>query len=293
MTEQPIAEYGITPSCFQGLHDFCSYTGKPITRDSCPCNCHEPVAELDTNKEKETPVAPTTELEKYEDEAVEGEIVEAAEPLTKRAAQALDKKIRTASDKLVNNVNAFYELLEQAARGEIHVALGYSSWTAWMSDAVQFTPADRIERQELVKLMNGKGMSQRKIAGTLGVSQKTVDRDLEGVESEDSSVTTGTGSTYPKHPKAKTTEVETEIIDAEVVDDANAEAEAAPRTVNDVASEFREEIDALGIGVQAFKDILEYEEFPKAAKTVANRYLNRLGEHISELQKVVDCLMET
>lgn len=288
MSEQPIAEYGITPSCFQGLHNFCSYTDKPVTRDSCPCNCHEPVAELDTNKERETPMAPTTEVEVYKDEAVEGEIVPAAEPLTERAAKALDKKVRAASDKLSANVDAFYNLLEQAAQGSIHVALNYPSWTAWMKDAVQFTPSDRIERKELVKLMNGKGMSQRTIAGTLGVSQKTVDRDLEGVESDDSSVTTTAGRTYPKHKAEAEPEADDEIVDAEVVEGEVVE----PRTVNEVASEFREEIDVIGISLQAFRDIMDYEEWDKATRTVSNRYLNKLGEYISELQKIVDCLME-
>jgi len=224
----------------------------------------------------------STEVEVYEDAPVEGEIVEAA-PLTKRAAQALDKKIRAASDKLSVNVNTFYDLLEQAAQGSIHVALEYPSWTAWMADAVQFTPSDRVERKELVKLMNGKGMSQRAIAGTLNISQKTVDRDLDGVESDDSTVTTVSGRTYPKNKTApEPVEEEEDALDVE---------EVPLLTVNEVAAEFRDEVDAVGVSIQAFKDILDYEEYDKASKTVASRYLNKMGEYISELQKIVDRMM--
>lgn len=222
----------------------------------------------------------TTELEVYE-----GEIV--AEPLTKRAAQALDKKIRTASDKLTGTVDSLYELLEQAAVGQIHRVLEYPSWTAWMKDAVQFTPSDRVERKLVVALMSGKGMSQRAIAATLGVSQKTVDRDLDGVESGDSTVVTTTaGKTYPKNKQAPVAEDEQEPLEAEIVEEGDA-----PRTVNDVAGEFRTETDNVGIDIQALKDIMDYDEFEKASKTVANRYLNKLGEHVSELQKIIDQLM--
>jgi len=203
----------------------------------------------------------------------EVEVYVEAPLLTKRAAEALDRKVRTSSDRLSVNVNKFYDLLEQAAQGSIHVALDYPSWTAWVADAVQFCPSDRVERKELAKLMNGKGMSQRMIAGTLNVSQKTVDRDLEGVESEDSTVITARGRTYPKNRTA---------------DEALPLDLGEPwLTVNEVAGEFRAEIDAIGISIRALKGIMDYEEFGKASKTVASRYLYRTGDHASELQKIV------
>jgi hypothetical protein len=90
-----------------------------------------------------------------------GEIVE---PLSKPQAKALDKRIRSASDKVASNFNLLLDLLEEAARGQIHRSLGASSWTAYVKDAVQINISDRIERKSLVSLMSGKGMSQPAIA---------------------------------------------------------------------------------------------------------------------------------
>jgi hypothetical protein len=40
-------------------------------------------------------------------------------------------------------VNALLDLLGEAARGQIHVALGYSSWTGYVKDAVRIQPSDK------------------------------------------------------------------------------------------------------------------------------------------------------
>lgn len=77
------------------------------------------------------------------------------EPLSKPQAKALDKRIRTASDKVATSVNTLLNLLEEAAPGQIHRALGATSWTAWFRDAVQ------LERKSLMSLMSGRAMSQK------------------------------------------------------------------------------------------------------------------------------------
>jgi hypothetical protein len=76
-------------------------------------------------------------------------------PLSKPQAKALDKRIRAASDKVGTNVNALLNLLDEAAYGQIHRALGVTSWTAWFRDAVQ------LERKSLMSLMSGRGMSRK------------------------------------------------------------------------------------------------------------------------------------
>lgn len=235
-----------------------------------------------------------TDVEVYEDDPIEGEIVEAPTPLTKKAAQALDKRIRACSDKMITQADVLAaqaatlgDLLEQAAQGQIVAVLEYPSWTAYVKDAVRFTPQDRFERKQLVREMSEKGASQRAIAAVLGISQKTVDRDLDGVES-DGSVTTTAGKTYPKKKKPEPEQEPLEVDEVEV----DPDAEVAPMSVNDVANEFRNEIDNVGIAIQAMKDVIDIDEFEKAAKVVANRYLNKLGEYISELEKIRDVLME-
>jgi hypothetical protein len=56
--------------------------------------------------------------------------------IERREAKALDTKIRTLGGKIDANVTALRGLLENAAQADIHVALGYSSWPAYLRDAV-------------------------------------------------------------------------------------------------------------------------------------------------------------
>lgn len=212
------------------------------------------------------------------------------EPLSENKAKALDKKIRAASDKLTDNVNALFDLLDQAAAGQIHVALGYPSWTAYTKDAVRFTPSDKVERKELAKMMSGKGMSQRAIASTLGVSQKTIDRDLEG-ESSDSGEVTGTdGKTYAKTKMEPEAQPEPGVIDAEVVD--APEDDEPQYTAADVIEEFKTEVDNLLINMQAFKDVVtaDAELFDKARKRIAQRFTGKLKAAAADLEDLINLI---
>jgi hypothetical protein len=215
---------------------------------------------------------------------VDAEVVE-TKRLTERQAKALDKQIRAASDRLTSNVEALWELLEHAAGGEIHVALGYSSWTAYVKEAVRFTPSDRIERKALVSLMSGRGMSQRAIAGTLGVDHKTVGNDLRegGENSAPDNVVGLDGKTYRhKKPEPEVVGSDNGVIDAEVVVDEEPARKAA-----EVVSDFGDEIETLQINVQAFKDVLGDELFPKARERIAQRYLDRLEKAAIDIDGVI------
>jgi len=208
-------------------------------------------------------------------EAETAEVVEVA-PLTERQAKALNKKIRAANDKMQTDAENLFDLLEQAAAGRIHEALGYASWTAWFSETVQIRPQDREQRKALVAMMTGKGMSQRAAAKALGVSQKTVDRDLEGTESDDSETVTSLDGSQRSRKKKP-------IIDAEVVS-----VEEPERTAGDVVNDFSNEIDTLLINVQAFKDVLDDELFGKARKRIAQRFVKRLNGAINDLTKIME-----
>jgi transcriptional regulator with XRE-family HTH domain len=252
----------------------------------------------------------TAELEPV----VDAELVEAV-PLTERQAKALDKKIRTASDKFTDNWNTLLTLLEEAARRQIHVALG-KSWTAWFKDAVQITPSDRVERKALVSLMSGKGMSQRAIASVIGVGVGTVNRDLAGVptgtpepDAESAKITGLDNKTYkwpepepepepvdtPSEPTGVTDVLDVEEVepDSEPEPESEAEPESGPEPepkLSPVTSEFRDEVYNLQNNVQAFKDILDDERFPKARRRIAKSHADTLGECIADLQTILDLL---
>lgn len=230
----------------------------------------------------------STELEVIEAEIVEDKVVEAPEPLSEAKAKALDKKIRAASVKVADNSATLLDLLEDAMKGQIHVALGYASWSAWCKEAAPVLPADPNERKAMVSLMSGNGVSQRIMAELLSVNQSTVSRDVKEIEGDApaSSVTVGSDEkVYPKKPKKE----KQEPLDVE-----EAELPEEPRKATDVIDDFGENMDYLVPNVQAFTDIInvDSELFPKARKRIAQRYLNRLTTAISDLQKVVDELME-
>lgn len=105
------------------------------------------------------------------------EILEVAE------AKRLDQKIRLLAGSISESLTKLQGLVEQARAGDIHVALGYPSWTAYVADALKVeVRIGRVQRRELVSWLSGEGMSQRAIADVVGVDQKTVSNDLRSGE---------------------------------------------------------------------------------------------------------------
>ena len=105
--------------------------------------------------------------------------IEVIEPLDVAAATRLDKRIRLMAATVRDNLTKTAELVEEAKAGQIHVALGFSSWTAYLADAI----GGQIElgtesRRAVVELLAGEGMSNRAIAAAVGVSHPTVAADL-------------------------------------------------------------------------------------------------------------------
>jgi hypothetical protein len=103
------------------------------------------------------------------------------------SAARLDKRIRLLVGTITDNWTKLVNLVEEAQRGEIHKALGFRSWTAYVAD-VFTVPArlDRPQRQQLVAYLSGEGMSQRAIADVVAVDQKTVSNDLRAREENSS-----------------------------------------------------------------------------------------------------------
>lgn len=127
-----------------------------------------------------------------------GEIVE---PLTADDARRLTERIRIAAANYTEAKAKVLELVDEAKAGSAHVALGYKSWTAYLSDVLSDEPLRlaRDERRELVTRLADEGMSRRAIAPIVGVSDGTVQRDLEAVVRDVpvERITTGlNGSTY-------------------------------------------------------------------------------------------------
>lgn len=148
------------------------------------------------------------------------------EPLGPEDAERLDRRIRmlaeTARDNLVELETTLIELravLDEAEAGQIHLARGYASWTDYAADALA---TFRLElttetRRQVVRMLTGRGMSQRAIARAVGAGKTMVQRDIteprdgQVVHDRPPAATTGTdGKRYPRRrpvgPVAHTTD---------------------------------------------------------------------------------------
>ena len=108
-----------------------------------------------------------------------GEIVE---HMDVDAARRLTERIRLAATNYTDAKAKVLGLVDEAKAGNAHIALGYKSWTAYLSDVLSDEPLRlaRDDRRELVGKLADEGMSSRAIAPIVGASHATVQRDIEG-----------------------------------------------------------------------------------------------------------------
>ena len=141
-------------------------------------------------------------------------------------ARRLTERIRLMAMTVGDNIDKLKGLVSEARESEVHVALGYASWTAYLADVLGETPMrlERDVRQELVAELSAQGMSTRAIAPIVGVSQKTVDRDVR--ESNDSPVEPVTEPAPDSYWSPETSFVGAHPITGEILD--------APTTVTEV-----------------------------------------------------------
>jgi hypothetical protein len=95
---------------------------------------------------------------------------------------------RAITEAIKGAVEQVFELIKDAYNRRAWLALGYRTWDTWCAKEFRTAPlmVPREERPEMVRSMRQAGLSQRAIASATGVSQKTVDRDLDATESNDS-----------------------------------------------------------------------------------------------------------
>lgn len=227
-------------------------------------------------------------------DVVQGEIVDLPAPLSEGKAKQLDRRIKAAREKYVDSMDYLLGLIQEAAEGQIWVALGLPSMSAYLKENVAIIPQDTAERRALTEALAGKGFSNRTTADVLGVDEATVRRDKKATGAAPAAGDTVHGADGKEYPAAQPP-LDVDEVDSSGVGGGDYEE---PEPVVDtpkpqpVSKDFRDEMGYLGNSILAFKDILDDSRFAKAAKTIAKNHLNDLQENIVELQKVVDCLME-
>lgn len=95
-------------------------------------------------------------------------------------ARRLTERIRVTAHTYAEAREKLIGYVEEAKAGNAHLALGYRSWTEYLSEVLGEEPMRlaRDERREVVQLLSSEGMSTRAIAPIVGASHDTVHRDL-------------------------------------------------------------------------------------------------------------------
>ena len=146
------------------------------------------------------------------DVTVDAELVDM---LDEKRAKALDKRIRNLVDGApVSWLVSLNGLIAEAQSGQIHLALGFPSWTAYLADALAGLKHITAEcKPELIQHLGSVGMSTRAIATAVGTSKSTVARELSsgvpnGTPDDDApvaprrlTVVGSDGKEYPRRPR--------------------------------------------------------------------------------------------
>lgn len=103
--------------------------------------------------------------------------------MSEQEAQKLTERIRLTAHNYTEARAKLQDLVAEAKEGNAHLALGYASWTAYLSEVLGEEPMRlaRSERQEMVQLLSSEGMSTRAIAPIVGADHATVARDVQSV----------------------------------------------------------------------------------------------------------------
>lgn len=101
-------------------------------------------------------------------------------------ARRITERIRYTAMAARDSIEKLQRLVSEAQQGQAHIALGYRSWTEYLSEVMGENPMrlERDQRRDVVAWLAGEGMSTRAIAPIVGANFNTVARDLRGVSND-------------------------------------------------------------------------------------------------------------
>lgn len=96
-------------------------------------------------------------------------------------ARRITERIRLAAMSFADAKAKLAQYVDEAREGRAWAVLGFRSWTEYLTDVFSDEPLrlTRDERREIVGQLSDAGMSTRAIAPIVGMSQKTVVKDLQ------------------------------------------------------------------------------------------------------------------
>ncbi|MET8314837.1 hypothetical protein ABZU78_12020 [Rhodococcus erythropolis] len=225
---------------------------------------------------------------------VDAEVVDL---LDEAAAKKLDTRIRLTAGTVRENFAKLQDYVHEAKAGEIHRALGFKSWTAYLSDALGAQPlmVDREQRRELVEYLSSEGMSTRAIASATGSSRETVRRQVAGdpnvsPENRESPTTGLDGKTYsPKPRPVAEPAADDRFISSDELDELNAPP-SAPSKRRPLTDSYSETVLAITKHVERLARLTADDRFDIHRDLLMFRNLAELGQAQRELTKAVIAL---
>ena len=214
---------------------------------------------------------------------VTGELVE---PMDADTARRLTERIRVAATNYTEAKAKVLQLVDEAKAGQAHIALGYVSWTAYLSDVLSDEPLRlaRDERKELVGRLAGEGMSTRAIAPIVGASVGQVHADRSEMNSRPeaparpASVTSLDGRERPAARREQPKPVEPKP--------SAITPKAAPRRA--LTDQFFDAFYDLTKAVERVERLGADDRFPQNAGQVTAKHRSDLTRSIDALSRVLN-----
>lgn len=100
--------------------------------------------------------------------------------MTESEAHKVTEDIRHNAKSFAEYHDRLMAAVERARSGSAHIALGYRSWTEYLSEVMGEEPMRlaRGDRKDAARMLSSEGMSTRAIAPIVGASREQVRRDL-------------------------------------------------------------------------------------------------------------------
>lgn len=195
----------------------------------------------------------------------------------------------------------FFEQIVWQVENEAWTILGHPSWDAMR--AVEYADmgvvAPRADRPELVSRLRAKGLTQKEIAGTLGVHESTVSRELADASSDPGTITNARGQerparyAKPDHIDLVTGEVLTEIAEPMIIPGDNGKQytrpEPKPQRRRSLVDAAQDAAADLLRAAEKVERIYSDDRYPKNREQVAEvtrGYLSRTVEVIDRINSL-------
>lgn len=205
--------------------------------------------------------------------------------MSRADAERLTERIRLTATTFIETKEKLTQLIREAQQGKAHEALGYRSWTEYVSQVFSDTPLMRLsrdERKELVGELASQGMSTRAIAPVVGANFNTVARDIRSVSNDTDEIrkvqsNDGITRTFQPRPESNVWE--------EPADVTPPKPKRAP-----LPQQFLNTIVELQRVTSKLERLIEDDRFDRNKKEVATLYSSDLERASAIIHNVLEAL---